>query len=181
MISWMEKISTSRGRAYITIDFGKHENICGASFNTAGGRAGVTFPSTITVFTSDDAKKWAFVGDLAILGMVNGAPAFDAYSIFRYASNDLKGSGRYVKFVIFGTNFLFVDEIEIYGGGDGSTLEASIDNPVRFTENMAFETGAKQRVRVDLDNMEMRLAEAGLLDDETKAKIQAIGQKIPHM
>ncbi len=180
---WTQKstVGWKGGRAYITIDLGKHENICGASFNTAGGRAGVTFPSTITVFTSDDAKKWAFVGDLAILGMVNGAPAFDAYSIFRYASNDLKGSGRYVKFVIFGTNFLFVDEIEIYGGGDGSTLEASIDNPVRFTENMAFETGARQRVRVDLDNMEMRLAEAGLLDDAAKVKIQAIGQKIPHM
>jgi hypothetical protein len=60
-------------------------------------------------------------------------------------------------------------------------MEANIDNPVRFTENMAFETGARQRVRVDLDNMELRLAEAGLLDDDAKAKIQAIGQKIPRM
>ena len=180
---WTQKstVGWRGGRGYITIDLGKRENICGASFNTAGGRAGVAFPSTITIFTSDDAKKWAFVGDLAVLGTVNGAPAFDSYSIFRYASNDIKGSGRYVKFVVFGTNYLFVDEIEIYGGGDGSTAEANIDNPVHFTENMAFETGAKQRVRVDLDNMEMRLAEAGLLDDETKAKIQAVAQKIPRM
>ena len=180
---WTQKstVGWRGGRGYITIDLEKRENICGASFNTAGGRAGVAFPSAITVFTSDDGRKWAFAGDLAVLGTVNGAPAFDSYSIFRYASNDIKGSGRYVKFVVFGTNFLFVDEIEIYGGGDGGTAEASIDNPVRFTENMAFETGARQRVRGDLDNMELRLAEAGLLDDETKAKIQAVGQKIPRM
>ena len=180
---WTQKstVGWSSAICNITIDLGQHENICGASFNSAGGKAGVTFPSAIVVFTSDDQKKWSFAGDLATLGTVKGAPAFDSYSIFRYATNDMKASGRYVKFIAQGVRYLFVDEIEVYRGGDGGETATVIDNPEVFTQQRAVFTGATHRVRVDLDSMEKRLAEAGLLDDAAKATISEIGKKIPNM
>ena len=178
---WTQKstVGWHGGHGYVTVDLGKHENICGASFNTAGGRAGVSFPSSICVFTSDDLKKWAFAGDLVILGTVNGAPAYDTYSVFRYASNDIKASGRYVQFIAMSTTYLFVDEVEIYGGGDGSATVASIEDPIKFAVQRASISGAINRIMADADSMEQRLADNGLLDAKAQTELKAIRNEIP--
>lgn len=178
---WTQKstVGWQGGRCDITIDLGKHENILGASFNSAGGKAGVPFPSSISVFTSDDEKQWSFAGDLVELGIKNGAPSPDVYSIFRYATNELKTSGRYVRFLVASSVYLFVDEIEIYGGGDGGKATIITDNPDQFTQNRASCTGAMLRLKFDLDKMEQALEDAGAIDAKVLAELKTLREKIP--
>ena len=178
---WTQKstVGWNGGRCDITIDLGQHENICGASFNSAGGKAGVPFPLSISVFTSDDEKQWSFVGDLVELGTAKGAPSPDIYSIFRYATNDFRTSGRYVRFLVASSVYLFVDEIEIYGGGDGGTDSVVTDNPIQFTQNRASCTGSVMRLKFDLEKMEQALGDASAIDDKALAELKALREEIP--
>lgn len=153
----------------ITIDLGREENICGASLNSAGGIANVSFPSTICMFTSLDKKIWSLAGDIVQLGTVDEAPSPDKYSIFRYATNALSTRGRYVKFFIFGKKYFFTDEIEIYAGGNGDKAVFDITDTKAKAMSYANITGSNTRLRTDLNNMKQSLIDNGLFGGKLEA------------
>ncbi|HEO71026.1 MAG TPA: hypothetical protein ENN80_07165, partial [Candidatus Hydrogenedentes bacterium] len=99
----------------ITLDLGEVKPIRGASFHTAAGRAGVSWPLAIYVLAADEDKQFHQVGDLVALGARHGLPPED-YATHRYWTDALQTHGRYVAFVCAAKPYAFVDEIEVYGG-----------------------------------------------------------------
>ena len=102
--------------AVINIDLGKVEPIGGASFNTAAGVAGVTWPTAIYVLVSDDGKSFHEAGELTALGAKHGAPPAAGYAVHRFWTGALRTHGRYAMFVVVGGSYIFADEVEVYRG-----------------------------------------------------------------
>jgi hypothetical protein len=119
---WTQKSTVGWSNAFlhtITIDLGKTEPICGVSWNAAAGTAGVTWPSLLSLYVSEDAENWYFLGDIFEQSIAQyGRPPEDKYSVYRIASTSLASKGRYVCFQIFQNQYCFVDEIEVYRGAD---------------------------------------------------------------
>jgi hypothetical protein len=114
---WTQKTSAgwqNSSPVVITIDLGKVQPIAGISYNTAAGDAGVTWPSSILIATSDDAKTWHYAGDLVTLD--KNTPPSPGYSVHRYVTHQLKAKGRYLALGVVCKPYLFTDEIEVYRG-----------------------------------------------------------------
>jgi hypothetical protein len=112
---WVQKGTAGWVRVYpaITIDLEKVQPISGISYSTAAGISGVQWPETIYIAVSDDNKTWHYLGDLIRLSQ---APAGKGLINFRYVTHALHTKGRYVALGIVGNPYVFVDEIEVYGG-----------------------------------------------------------------
>lgn len=177
---WVQQstVGWQAGRAEITLDLGREENICGASLNTAGGIAGVTFPSSICMLASLDKTNWAFIGELTQLGTKEGKPTADKYNIFRYATNELAAHGRYVKFIILNRPYIFADEIEVYGGGDGGELVFNITDTDEALRICASVAGANVRLQRDFDSMKQALIDNGVFDEAAEAEFSRIGTEL---
>ncbi len=104
----------------VTIDLGAVQPICGVSYNTAAGVAGVSWPMSILVSVSDDGKAYYHAGDLVALGEEHGKPPAEGqYAVHRYWTSKLATHGRFVRFAIVPRGvYTFVDEIEVYRGAD---------------------------------------------------------------
>jgi hypothetical protein len=137
-----------------TLDLGRMEPIRGLSWNTAAGVAGVQWPTGLYALASEDRKTWTFLGDLCELGTAEGAPPQGKYATFRFATDRMKGRGRYVCVVAAARPFCFVDEIEVWRGPDG-WLEGEMpgrrtDDPRRFYAEACVRSGVSARLREDL-------------------------------
>ena len=117
---WTQKSTVGWSHArhvIITIDLGTVQPIRGASYNTAAGVAGVTWPAFIPILVSDDGKTYFSAGDLVELDAVHGAPPASGYSIHRYWTDQLATHGRYLKLIVVPSGpYTFADEIEVYRG-----------------------------------------------------------------
>lgn len=102
---------THAAPALVTIDLGRVEPIRGVSWSCAAGVAGVAWPECLYVLASDDRKSWTFLGDLCELGTVERTPQEKGYALFRYATDKLRGHGRYVCVAAAAQPYCFVDEI----------------------------------------------------------------------
>ena len=102
--------------AVIKIDLGKVEPVCGASFNTAAGVAGVAWPTAIYVLASDDGKNFHEAGELTALGARQGVPPATGYAVHRFWTDTLRTHGRYIMLVVIGGSYNFADEVEVYRG-----------------------------------------------------------------
>ena len=182
---WTQKSTvgwTGVGGATITIDLGSVQPIRGVSFNTAAGRAGVTWPAGIVILVSDDGKSYYPAGELINLGMKHGTAPSD-YAIHRYWTGELRTHGRFVSFLVTpGGPYAFVDEIEIYRGEpDWVKLPFSGEG---VTDAKAYQLHAafEQRIRKDL--LAVREAAAKLKGDASKpilAELDAIERELPSM
>ena len=176
---WTQKTTvgwTNANPATITIDLGKVQPIAGLSYNTAAGKADVAWPTTIIVFTSDDAKNWRFAGDLVKLSMKLGVPPADKYSVHRFATDALKTRGRYVRLMIVQTPYAFVDEIEIYRGDDawlqGSPMGKVVADPKNFFIKTKISAGIQWRLRTDLQEARDAIGAATLSQTDTAALLK---------
>ena len=119
---WTQKSTvgwTRANPAVITLDLGAVQPICGLSYNTAGGRAGVCWPERISILVSDDGKTYQLAGDLVELATEHGLPEPEKYRVCRYWTDKLATYGRYVTLMIVVKGpYTFVDEIEVYRGKD---------------------------------------------------------------
>jgi len=121
----------------VTIDLGSDVPICGFSWDTAFGAAGVGFPSSIDVYVSNDGASWHYVGDLLSNALRHRImPPPGVYSTYRAWTDDMPCHGRYVRMIPVQDGFCFVDEIEVYRGPDELLAcrmpgEATAD-PLRF-------------------------------------------------
>jgi hypothetical protein len=146
----------------IVIDLQSVQPIAGASFRTAAGKAGVSWPRSIFVLTSDDGLTYYPAGDLVALTPGSGPPAA-GYAIFRYATNVFRTHGRYVAIIVDGIRpYTFCDEIEVLAG-DRSWLttplsgESTTDLQAYFVAAHTV-TAIRQRLANDLDAARSALA-----------------------
>ncbi|MDD2600294.1 MAG: hypothetical protein PHO37_13890 [Kiritimatiellae bacterium] len=139
------------------IDLGRVEPICGASWSTAAGVAGVNWPESVLILASEDRKTWTFLGDLCELGTVDKTPPQGRYATFRYASEQIKGRGRYLAIIAAARPFCFVDEIEIWRGPEawlaGELPGERTDDPRRYYEESCLRSGVAARLRSDLKSI----------------------------
>ena len=140
----------------IIIDLQKVQPIAGVSFSTAAGVAGVQWPLSIQVLTSDDGKQYHLAGDLVQLDAKqhDGPPPVGKFARYRYQTNKLNTRGRYVALLLPVSGFIFVDEVEVFRGDD-----ALMDQPPRgrivdsfdgLLADMAVTNGVHRRLRDDL-------------------------------
>ena len=145
---------TRAAPALITLDLGQVEPICGLSWSCAAGTAGVTWPECLYVLVSDDRRSWTCLGDLCELGTAERQPPAKGYAQFRFATDKLKGAGRYVCVVAAAQPYCFVDEIEVFKG-DASWLAdrkpgMTAESPLAFYRQMRVHSGVAARLREDL-------------------------------
>jgi len=141
--------------ACITIDLDAVAPICGLSFSTAAGVAGVHWPASILILVGDDNKTWAYAGDLVVLSARNGQPKTEGYSEHRFRTDGLRTRGRYVKLVVSASGaYIFVDEIEVYRGSDELLAEPPagrrIEDVTEFFREVVVTQCVKRRLRNDL-------------------------------
>lgn len=171
--------------ATITIDLGAVEPICGVSFNTAAGVAGVRWPASILVLVSEDNKTWLYAGDLAVLSAKNGRPKAEEYSGHRYWTDEFETRGRYVKLVVSPSGpYTFVDEIEVYRGCDRLLAEPLAGRRIAdvkdFFREMVITQCVKRRLRSDLAAVRQALEDTPE-SAELGTELDAIGQGIPDL
>lgn len=137
----------------ITIDLGQRLPIGGVTFNTAAGVAGVNWPEMLGVFASDDQKSWRFLGDLTQLGNAAARPPATGYACFKYATDTLRGSGRYVCLLVVARPFCFVDEIEVMRGAEAALTEPfagpTTTDMLSFFREQCVRSGVAARLRAD--------------------------------
>jgi hypothetical protein len=101
----------------IVIDLQSVQPIAGVSYSTAAGVAGVQWPRSIFVLTSDDGQHYFKAADLAAIPAGGVGPPVSGYAAFRFSTNTLRTHGRYVAIVVDQNGpYTFCDEIEIIGG-----------------------------------------------------------------
>lgn len=192
---WTQKSTVGWNHAApvtVMIDLGKTEPIRGLAWGCAAGVAGVTWPECLYVLASDDKKAWTYLGDLCELGTVAGLPPEKGYAQFRYATDQIKGRGRYVCVVAAGRPFCFVDEIEVWRGEDawlqGELLGRKAHSPLAFYRQTRVRSGVAGRLRADLATVLTQMETSGdaaagatlkARADELKGKIPAFAESLP--
>ncbi|MCX7827474.1 MAG: hypothetical protein N2689_18240, partial [Verrucomicrobiae bacterium] len=155
------------GAATITVDLGSVLPIRGVSFNTAAGRADVTWPASIVILVSDDGKNYYPAGELINLSMKHG-PAPSDYAVHRYWTGELRTHGRFVSFMVTpGGPYTFVDEIEVYRGEPEWVNVPFTGEGVTDAKAYQLHAAFEQRVRKDL--LAVRAAAASLKGGASKS------------
>lgn len=166
--------------ATVTVDLGRVEPICGVSFTTAAGVAGVIWPAAIEILVSDDGKSFRDVGDLVALDHKVRGPWPKGYAIRRLATDELKTKGRFVTFMylpLAGGSYAFVDEVEVFRGPEELLAKDPGGRAVRdvdqlFTEGR-IQRAVDNRVANDLRSLRQAVQDAKLTDQAVQARLLA--------
>ncbi len=173
---------------HITVDLGSDQPICGVSYSTAAGVAGVEWPGAIQVYVSDDGKSWWSAGELIGLSAKHGAPPASGYATHRYWTGDLKCHGRYVCLQVEGAGaFTFCDEVEVYRGSDAllsAPREGSPVSDLKAAYQANATSGAVRRaVLADAATIREQVEKAGLTGslagELDAASAELAGLKVP--
>ena len=160
-VGWQEKRPV-----IITLDLGTVKPIRGVSFNTAGGRAGVTWPAAIRVFTADEDLEFHEIGDLVALSAQYGPLVPTVYGTHRYWTDQLRTHGRYVCLAVWNEPFTFVDEIEVYAGVPEWLIEPlpgpGIAKSRMGTGVLGVQAGIRNRLEQDIQALRNAAEEEGV-------------------
>jgi hypothetical protein len=180
----------------VTIDLGRVEPIGGATFGTAAGVAGVTWPEAIGILASEDGKAWRLAGDLVALAVASsGPPPASRYALHTFRA-PLASRGRFVKLAVSGGPYIFCDEIEVLRGppslleGDPSApfgadrypTGKEIRDPAEFFAGTRVATALRRRLSADLAAVRGALDAAKLAADARRpldGELAAIEKAIP--
>jgi len=182
---WTQTSTVGWSRAHpvtITIDLEVTQPICGVSFNTAAGVAGVHWPLSLLILVSDDDKTYTYVGDLVRLSAEHSQPKTEGYSVHRFSTTKLRTHGRYVKLACGGGGtYIFVDEIEIYRGPNEFLYEPllgrkNVDIRQFFQEQEVIQA-IKRRLQNDLLDVREALESIDQKEDLEK-RLAAIESEI---
>lgn len=162
--------------ATITVDLGRVEPIGGASFRTAAGAAGVTWPAAIRIQVSDDGSTYYDAGELLELdGSLSSLPS--AYAVRRFSTSKLKTHGRYVRFLVLPSGpYVFVDEVEVFRGSD-SLLNTEPGEQVpgeagEYYARYRTEAGIARRFKLDTEGVRQAI-QLSSLDPAAKERLLA--------
>ncbi len=174
---WTQKttVGWNGSPATVTIDLGSDQPIRGASYSTAAGVAGVGWPTSIQVFVSDDGQTFYGAGDLITHAAKFGLPEPQGYSLFTFVADDLNTHGRYIRFIVSSSGYIFCDEIEVYKGPDtllNANRGAAIADMKAYLRQQRVVSGVSNRLQRDLGAVE-DLAAATKLDAATRARVNA--------
>lgn len=168
--------------AQITLDLGQVQPICGVSFNTAAGVAGVSWPTAVLLLVSDDGKSYFEVGELTSLSAEHGLPSAEGYRVHRFWTGKLATHGRYIKVMAVGGPYLFVDEIEVYRGPESLKTQPFAGQPVTdsgiFFRKRQVRTAMIRRIVSDVQAVRAETGEKPEFEAELKA-IAAEADKLP--
>ncbi len=138
----------------VTLDLGAVRPIRGVSFNTAAGVAGVEWPTSIEVFVAHEDRQFHDLGNLVRLSAIRGLPPMNGYAVHRFWTEAIQSSARFIALVIFGSPYIFADEIEVYEG-DRSFLDIPLPGEAvadvkAFTATALVRSGIERRLAEDL-------------------------------
>jgi len=182
---WTQKTTVGWGGgapAFVTVDLGQVHPIGGASFRTAAGVAGVEWPASLCVFTSDDGKQWFAAGDLVELSETGAPPLMGKHATHVFRTGKLRTRGRFVQLACVPTGpYLFVDEIEVYEG-DAALLQEprrgdAVANVPQFMDTLQLARLLKAQLRRDLAAARDDIASPGL-PAEKRAELTTAAQKL---
>ena len=158
----------------ITIDLGRIEPIMGASFRTAAGTAGVTWPAAIEIAVSDDGKNYQIVGDLVEMAFKEGNSWPAGYGVRRLVTDKLHTRGRFVRVLVIPSSgsFAFCDEIEVFRGPDGWLKDEPGGRPLGDLKQRAvavkLQNAVRSRYAADVDAARKAVDTAKLPDESLK-------------
>ena len=183
VVGWQTKASP----VVVTVDLETVQPISGVSYSTTGGSAGVGWPYAVFVTVSDDGDEYKLVGDL--VQRTPDVPFGDGQRRFRYASDDLKTKGRYVRLMIVPNGmYTFCDEIEIHAGPAALLKQQVQGDPIKdikpLMQRIKTKVGIQNRLKKDIVATEKALAESNLSpasQAELMARLQAAKAKIPYV
>lgn len=171
--------------AVVTIDLGAVQPISGASFNTAAGVAGVTWPMAVYVLVSDDGKTYTVAGDLVELGAEHGKPPLEGYGLHRYWTDKLTAHGRFVAILLAPSGpYSFADEIEVYRGKDEWIAQPmagrKVEDVKQFFHEIEITSGVRRRLGSDLAAVREAMRSIDR-QEEVEKELDAIAQEIPRI
>jgi hypothetical protein len=166
---WTQKGTVGwQGKPYvlITVDLGRVRPIQGVAFTTAAGRAGVLWPASIRILLSDDGKAFYDAGDLVALDHKTHGPWPKDYAIRRLATTELRGKGRYVRFLAQPSGpYIFCDEVEVFEGPAELLQAAHAGEPIvdigKFYRQGRVRTLVKNRWQADVASLRQAIDDAG--------------------
>jgi hypothetical protein len=164
----------------ITFDLGRVEPIAGLSYSTAAGVAGVSFPASLFVLLSLDGKTWHVAADLVERSASKALPPAEGYALHRFESRDLSLHGRWVKLVIDGGQYTFVDEVEVFRGDPADLARdfpgKAVTDARAFFDERRIVACLRRRLAADLEAIRVAVrtetigdAERGLLAAELES------------
>ncbi|WP_242392049.1 hypothetical protein [Anaeromyxobacter oryzisoli] len=189
---WTEKGAVgwiSARPASITIDLGKPTAIGGAAFSTAAGKADVQWPGGLYLFCSADGKNFGYLGDLVVLDRARGGvPPANGFTRYRFETHALNAQCRFVRIMVDAMGpYVFVDEVEVFGGSAGAAQAPAMSEPddgtlywkrhsARRLRSMVGDLLTDARARLATANIQAaaRVSAAARLD-ELARKIAAAG------
>lgn len=164
----------------VTIDLGSLLEIDGISFRTAGGKAGVGFPSAIETYVSDDGRRWRWVADLASLFARSGGGFPAGYAITTIRGDGLGAQGRFVRLLIAPRGpFVLSDEIEVIdreGGAATTFARAPFVDPLADFQQRRLLARIKQATTRDLTEARKRVEASKLDGREREALFDRLGR-----
>jgi hypothetical protein len=176
---WTRKTTVGWGsqNVMITIDLGKDEPIKGMSYHAAAGVAQVQWPQRILVFVSPDGQQWHDAGNLVALNEPHqNLPAYGQYGTRYIWSDALNTHGRYVALFVeppYGA-YVFVDEIEVWGGPPELLAKAytgvPFATPKERMANLLLSDVIRQQFRREVGAVEDAIAK---LPAQDKARLTA--------
>lgn len=175
----------SKDPLVVTIDLGEVKPIAGVSYSTAGGRAGVQFPSFIGIAVSEDNQNWYYHGDLLRLSRKNGTPPLEGYAAFHFKTYDLKTKGRYLALSIIQTPYTVVDEIEVYAGQNewlnqpvGGKELTTLNDTESSAKTNTIERFVQRRVVEDVKSIKAALGHSSLAAPQKNAFIARLDKAL---
>ncbi len=159
----------------VVLDLGEDTPIGRIIFSSAAGRAGVRPPGSIGVFVSGDKRSWTLAGDLTEWSrQKRPAPSDETFghgekaTRFTFDADGLNLRGRYLALAVFGTPFVFCDEIEVYAGGEGfanaggERIPGGLGGLTAYLETFRTGQGILNRVARDREALEAQIQAAQL-------------------
>lgn len=175
-VGWMELPIVD-----ITIDLKSVQPISGLSFSTGSGDDSVQWPGSLFVWVSDDSHDWRLVGDLISLSEKNGIPQSETYANHRFATNELRTKGRYVRVsALSGNAFVFCDEIEVFKGPESFlSLPASgkaVKDTDAYIKDKYFSSRIIHRLNHDADAVRQAVKSSEISPLEKKQLLARLGK-----
>jgi len=160
----------------VTVDLGNVEPICGVSFRTAAGAAGVCWPSVIRLMVSDDGNKYRDVGDLVELDHAAAGPWPKDYAVRRLVTSKLQTRGRFLRFMILPSGpYFFTDEVQVFRGpaellarDPGGKL---VGDPNALFAEWSIRAGVRRRFEADVAGLRQAIGDARLTDESIRKQL----------